>query len=657
MKEISAVTIMAMLIIAGQSKLFPQPTSNGPSTFARINPTSQAAAPSATIPSVTSMNPINGQGQYITFRVVYTDPAGNADLTNAYLLFDSGLKDGTEQCWIIYLPPSNTMYLMNENGTVAGVVTPGKGGTVSNGLCNITNPRVMPAGNTLTISVDVGFSSTFRGTKNVYGLAAGLNGKMSGYQLLGTWTPNPLMDWPQFGWDVASSGAPSLDTRISAGNLSSLIRHQVNLSGVVDAAPIYLQQVYVNRTIHDVFFVTTTYGKTIALDADGGSVLWEFTPPTYSDLVKTQHTITTSTPAADPDRRHIYAAAPDGNVRKLAIADGSVVWTTPITLSPTYEKIASPLKLFQGRVVAVTGGYVGDVPPYIGHVAVLDAQSGGRLHIWNSLCSDHTDLMNPGLCPSAHLPIFPPGGSAIWGRAGAVIDAATGNIYVATGNGNYDGVKDWGDSVVELDPNATQVLGYYTPKNNALLELADLDLGSTSPVLLGAGLLAQGGKDGVIRLLGSSTISDPKLHVGNELQTVSTPSSGKLITAPVVWHDSGETWMFATDYGATAAWKLSNGQLSQKWSDPATPNSSIAAGGTSPVIAGGLLYVYNPSVSTDPNNRKGGLKIYDPRSGKLITTLDCGAGHWNSPIVADGRIALTEVTNSTTGVLNIWTLR
>jgi hypothetical protein len=492
---------------------------------------------------------------------------------------------------------------------------------------------------------------------------------MSGYQLLGTWTPNPLNDWPQFGWDVASSGAPSLDTRISAGNLSSLIRHQFNLNGVVDASPIYLQQVYVNGAIHDVFFVTTTYGKTIAVDADGGDVLWEFTPPTYSDLVKTRY-ITTSTPAADADRRHIYAAAPDRNVRKLAIADGSVVWTTPITLSPTTEKIASPLKVFQGRVVAVTGGYAGDVPPYIGHVAVLDAQSGGRLHVWNFLCSDRTHLMNPGLCPSAHLPPtpafnLPVGGSAVWGRAGAVIDAATGNIYVATGNGNFDGIKDWGDSVIELDPNATQVLGYYTPMSNASLEQIDWDLGSTSPVLLGAGLLAQGGKDQMIRLLGSSRISDPTLHIGNELQTVSTPSKNMLFTAPAVWHDSGETWMFAADYGATAAWKLSNGQLSQKWSDPATPNNSMLAGGTSPVIAGGLLYVYNPYVSTDPNNpnnRKGGLKIYDPRSGTLLTTWDCGPGHWNSPIVADGRIALTEevtnaVTNTKTGVLNIWTLR
>ena len=37
--------------------------------------------------------------------------------------------------------------------------------------------------------------------------------------------------------------------------------------------------------------------------------------------------------------------------------------------------------------------------------------------------------------------------------------------------------------------------------------------------------------------------------------------------------------------------------------------------------------------------------------------LPCGAGHWNSPIVADGRIALPEGnanSHRTDGILDIW---
>src|SRR5690242_7964154 len=116
-------------------------------------------------------------------------------------------------------------------------------------------------------------------------------------------------DWPQFGWDVSSSGAPNAPTGINAANVASLTRRQVRLNGTVDASAIYLHDVPVNGAVHDVFFVTTSYGRTIAVDADSGTVLWEFTPPGFAAFAGTAQ-ITNSTPAADPDRQHIYAASP-----------------------------------------------------------------------------------------------------------------------------------------------------------------------------------------------------------------------------------------------------------------------------------------------------------------------------------------------------------
>jgi len=254
--------------------------------------------------------------------------------------------------------------------------------------------------------------------------------------------------------------------------------------------------------------------------------------------------------------------------------------------------------------------------------------------VWNSLCSDRAGLIQPSSCQSTR--------SAIWGRSGAIIDPDTGNIFVATGNGPYNGKTDWGDSIIQLDPDATSVLGNYTPADNASLESTDTDLGSTSPVLLGPDTLAQGGKDALIRLLGIGAIAGANPHVGGELQMVSTPSQGLLFTAPAVWRDRAETWLFAADFGATAAWKVSNGQLAKAWSQQTA--------GTSPVVAGGLLYVYDPN---------GGLHVYNPRTGANITTLSCGGGHWNTPIVIDGRIALPEGSandHANTGVLDIWTL-
>jgi putative pyrroloquinoline-quinone binding quinoprotein len=441
-------------------------------------------------------------------------------------------------------------------------------------------------------------------------------------------------DWPRFGWDVGRASAPPITAGISAANLTSLVRQQVTLDGTVDASAIYLRGVAVNGATHDVFFVTTTYGKTLAIDAANGAVLWRYTPANYTAWAGSAQ-VTTATPVADPNRQFVYAAAPDGYIRKLVIADGSVLWSTVITLLPAVEKITASLNYFNGRVIATTGGYIGDAPPYQGHVAVLDAASGTLVSVWNSLCSNRAGLIAPSSCAQS--------GSAIWGTTGAVIDSSSGDIFVATGNGLWDGGTNWGDAALELDPGATQLIGNYTPTTTGSLDSTDTDLGSTSPVLLGGGLIAQGGKDGLIRLLSWGAMGGTTPHKGGEAQVVSTPSGNALFTAPAVLHDSAGTWVFAADGGATAAWRVVSGQLQSAWQNQNA--------GTSPVVVDGLVFVY------DPNG--GGLRVYQAGTGALVADLACGGGHWNSPIVTDGRIALPEGNandHATTGVLDIWRL-
>ncbi len=182
-------------------------------------------------------------------------------------------------------------------------------------------------------------------------------------------------DWPRFGWSVWRSSAPTFPTGITAASVTSLVRRQVQLDGTVDSSAIYLHAVQVGGAVHDVFFVTTTYGKTEAIDAASGAVLWRFTPPGYDSWAGSAQ-ITTATPVADPGRQWIYAASPGGRIYKLSVADGHAAWNVAITLLPSREKIAASLNYYKGRVIATTGGYYGDTPPYQGHVAVIDAASG-----------------------------------------------------------------------------------------------------------------------------------------------------------------------------------------------------------------------------------------------------------------------------------------
>jgi outer membrane protein assembly factor BamB len=438
-------------------------------------------------------------------------------------------------------------------------------------------------------------------------------------------------DWPRFGLDQAHSSASDAPTGITAANLATLKLQQVALPGTVDASVIYLHNVSINGVAHDAFFLTTSYGKTLAVDASNGTILWTFTPANYSSWAGSAR-ITNSTPVADPGRDYIYAASPDGHVQKLAVADGHAVWSTAITSRPSAEKIASPLTYSNGRVIAVTGGYIGDAPPYQGHVTLLDAPTGQVLHTWNSLCSDRLATIDPSSCAES--------GSAIWGRAGAVVDSTTGNIFVATGNGLWDGATNWGDAMLVLDPNATHLIANYTPQNTDVLDQTDADLGSTSPALLDATHVAQAGKDGFIRLIDLQASSGGTPHRGGEVQSVSTPGGGAVFTALAVYRHGGSVLLIAADGGGTAAWTYAGGSLTPAWHN--------GNRGTSPVVAGGVLYVYDASNT---------IRVYDPLTGNAVGTLDCGGGHWNSPIVADGRIALPEGSansHSSSGVLDIW---
>lgn len=452
-------------------------------------------------------------------------------------------------------------------------------------------------------------------------------------------------DWPQFGFDSARSSAPAASTGINASNVGTLVRQQVKLDGVVDSSAIYLAGVTVGGARHDAFFVTTSYGRTIAIDADTGNVLWEHAPPGIASWDHSAQ-ITQAAPAADPGRRFLYAATPDGKIRKLSVADGSEVtsggWPVAITLDPQHEKIGAGINVSGNLVLAATGGYIGDYPPYQGHVAAIDRTTGRLLHVFNALCSNRHGLIVPSSCVES--------GAAIWGRGGVVVEPGSHRLLVATGNARYDGRTNWGDSVLELAPDASRLLQAYTPRNPDYLEGSDLDLGSASPALLTSSLVVQAGKDGKVRLLRLDRLNgrtrSPGHVTGGELQVLPSPRSHQVLTAPAVWHSRGRAWVFVGDYAATAGYELLPGRkpsLKRVW--------QVGNGGSSPVVAGGLLYAYDPLA--------GGIHVYRPTTGALVTTLPTGRGHWNSPIVADSRIAVPEGSandHGATGVLDIFRL-
>src|SRR5262249_25218493 len=377
------------------------------------------------------------------------------------------------------------------------------------------------------------------------------------------------MDWNRFGYDAARhNSAPG--SGITASNVSKLVARRVQLDGTVDSSPIYLHGVSVHGSTRDVFFVTTSYGKTEAIDAASGAVLWKFTPPAYDRLAGTAQ-ITNSSPAASTDRSAVYASAPDGRLRKLRVSDGKVPWTAALTRDPTHEKLTSSINVSRGLVIMTTGGYIGDAPPYQGHVVTLSERTGRIEHVWNSLCSNRTALITPSTCDASD--------SAIWSRNGAAVDPQNGTLVVATGNGPWNGRTNWVDSVLVLAPDASRLLRHYTPTTQAQLNRDDGDLGSTSPALLENGYAVQGGKDGRLRLLQLHTLPGVDAKLGGELQTLPSPGQTSVFSEPAVWNGN---WVFVTTSAGTEALLFRNGKLHVAWSNQTD--------GTSPVVAGPLLY-------------------------------------------------------------------
>ena len=440
-------------------------------------------------------------------------------------------------------------------------------------------------------------------------------------------------DWTRFGYDAARRNAGPASTGITAENVGSLRRQRIELPGTADSSPIYLRGVSVKGKRHDVFVLTTSYGRTLAIDADSGARLWLFTPRGYSSWVGL-YRITNSSPVSD--RRFVWAGAPDGRIYKLSLATGREIWSRAITRLPAREKLGTALNLSRGLVLATTGGYLGDASPYQGHVAAINARTGRLVHVWNALCSDRHALIRPSTCSES--------GSAIWARAGVVVVPGSGRLLVATGNGKWDGRRHWGDSVLMLSPNAGRLLQNWTPIDEAQLNRGDVDLGSTAPAVVSSGLVVQSGKDANLRLLRLARLNGSSragARRGGELQTLSLGDG--LFSTPAVWRSGGRTWVFTGTGESTRGWVLSGGRLQLAWRKP--------VGGTSPVVAGGLLYVYDPNGS--------GLHVRRPADGADVATLSAGSGHWSSPIVTDGRIALPEGDanqHRTSGALDVYRL-
>jgi hypothetical protein len=123
---------------------------------------------------------------------------------------------------------------------------------------------------------------------------------------------------------------------------------------------------------------------------------------------------------------------------------------------------------------------------------------------WSSFCdtgSYHGFLMAYDASTLQQVGAFnvTPGGTraGIWMAGAAPAFDGNGNLYASTGNGDWNGSANFGETLLKLAPRTLSLLDWFTPSNWMSLNNGDLDLGSAGPIFLpGTNMAVIGGKGG-----------------------------------------------------------------------------------------------------------------------------------------------------------------
>ncbi|MDP9159095.1 MAG: hypothetical protein M3O09_02550 [Acidobacteriota bacterium] len=287
--------------------------------------------------------------------------------------------------------------------------------------------------------------------------------------------------------DNLGTGQQTKETFLAPANVNTAnfgILFSNTVDGAVFAQPLYMSNLSIGGATHNVVFVATENDSVYAFDADkAGAPLWKVSLiPAGATTVPTTlvgSTIfpkigITGTPVIDPATGTLYVAGETLESSKvvfrlhaLDIITGNERGGSPTVITAPgwqpLEQMQRPGLLLANGNVYIGFGSHGDHDPYHGWLFAYSAASLAQVGVWN---------------------VTPTGiEGAIWTSGAAPSADSSGNIYVITSNGTFDGTTNYSSSFVKLSPNLT-ILDYFTPFNQAKLSANDQDLGSGGALLV-----------------------------------------------------------------------------------------------------------------------------------------------------------------------------
>jgi hypothetical protein len=404
----------------------------------------------------------------------------------------------------------------------------------------------------------------------------------------------------QRGYDAGLSGATLAETTLNTSNVAPNtfgLVFKLPLDDSVFAQPLYVPNVAIpNQGTHNVVYVATMSDTLYAFDADaGGAPLWSvnfaslvgatpvwianFTFEGNQNIVGNLGIL--STPVIDPSTHILYLIACTLENSSLAyrlhavdITTGAEPYGPGVLISGSYGGSTFDARYQTQRVsLALSGNQV-----VFGFAAVeLEYPGGyvGWMMAYNKLTLQQSGVFATVTTGSR--------GGGVWQSGRPPVVDSSGYVYVFVGNaygGGYDGVNNFSESVLKLDPaHGLKLVDWFTPGNWSYLDTYDLDLSSSGPLLIpGTSLLAGGGKTGDLYVLDTANLGK---YNANDSQVVQKEqiSAWEFRGGPVYWQRSaanggpllynwGDTdWVKAYPFNGTqfAASPSAQGSGNQIW--------------------------------------------------------------------------------------------
>ncbi len=352
--------------------------------------------------------------------------------------------------------------------------------------------------------------------------------------------------------DNSKSGVYSNETKLTPDNVNvnqfgKLESFQAD--GIPIAQPIYVKNVDMGSAgTHNIVIIATEHDSVYALDVDNlaAGPLWQrhyvdaangITP--LPDNFGGRTTLggeigITGTPVVDPTTGALYfvtvlsrnGAAEQwlravdirtGNdfgpgsmkIQASVPGDGKGSVNGQIAFDPSIQDQRAGLALLNGSVLVPWGSF-SDWGVYHGWLMAFDAATLSLQAAFNP--TPQFQANDPVNGPADH-----GGGGAFWQAGAAPAIDSDGNIFLNTADGSFNadqGGNNYGDTMLKLrlSGGAFQMVDWFTPFNQACIDLSDLEIGSAGVILLPTGetggtkLAAAASKEGRFFLVNTDTM-------------------------------------------------------------------------------------------------------------------------------------------------------